>query len=257
MHTHTNNQSGNSFIDENHDELLSHLDSLTELLRDNWDFEIFSQEYSNFVSSLESHFSHEEMILRGAKFKNLESHKIKHRELSLKLLIGNMSDFGYDGAVQLLAKTRSAVFSHELLEDQNYWDIFNDNIGDFDEFVSWSTDLETGDKDTDEHHRALLKFIQRLDFNFRQTTDYEKVSNELKYLKNYSEFHFASEEKALGSGFKALHETNHKDLLVDLDSLIDEVKAKKFKLTNLGDYLKYWLINHIRDFDIPAFKKNL
>ena len=153
MYMQEKNQSGNSFIDENHDELLDQLEGLTELLRDNWDFELFSKAFSNFVSNLESHFSHEEMILRGAKFKDLESHKIKHREISLKLLIGNLSDFGYDGAVQLLAKTRSAVFSHELLEDQNYWEIFNDDIGDFDAYASWSVDLETGDKDTDEHHQ--------------------------------------------------------------------------------------------------------
>ena len=47
---------------------------------------------------------------------------------------------------------------------------------------------------------------------------------------------------------------NHRFLISDLERLIAEVKAEKFEPNNIGDYLKFWLLNHIRNFDIPAFE---
>lgn len=254
MYNFENATSGNSFIDENHNSLLTQLERLTDLVRNEWIAESFHMTFSSFVSSLEAHFSHEETVLKGANFKELETHKIKHRELSLQLRMKNMGNLDYDDAVQLLVYTRSAVFSHELLDDQKYWDVFDENASNLDLDSGWSNDLLTGEKEADLHHQALIKFIQRLDTMFINSEDYIKAAQELKLLKNYSQLHFDTEKKMLGEGLRILHELNHKDQLNDLEVLIKEVEAGKYNLANLADYLRYWLINHIKNFDVPEFR---
>jgi len=258
MYNFDNASSGNSFIDENHSSLLSQLEMLTELVRNQWQAETFNIAFSSFVSSLEEHFSHEETVLKGADFKELEAHIIKHRELTLQLRMKNMGDFDYDDAVQLLVYTRSAVFSHELLEDQKYWSIFEINAANLDVDSGWSNDLLTGEKEADQHHQALVKFIQRLDTLFKNSEDYIRAAQELKLLKSYSQMHFDAEKILLGEGLLILHELNHKALLKDLEVLIQEVEAGKYNLANLADYLRYWLISHIKNFDVPEFRnKNI
>lgn len=68
MQNQSDNNSGNSFIDEDHEKLLEHMDELTLLLRDNWDRDNFNSSVQDFIVNVESHFSHEEVILKGAKF---------------------------------------------------------------------------------------------------------------------------------------------------------------------------------------------
>lgn len=68
MQNQSDNNSGNSFIDEDHEKLLEHMDELTLLLRDNWDRDNFNSSVQDFIVKVESHLSHEEVILKGAKF---------------------------------------------------------------------------------------------------------------------------------------------------------------------------------------------
>lgn len=60
--------SGNSFIDDNHSDLLQHLDSIINWSLDSWNSEEFKSSIRNFIVDLENHFSHEEIILRGAQY---------------------------------------------------------------------------------------------------------------------------------------------------------------------------------------------
>jgi len=257
--------SGNSFIDENHEGLLDNIDAITMLLRDNWRKDEFKSRVRDFIVDLENHFSHEETILKAVGYAKLDSHAIKHREISMRLRMDSLDALNYDESVQFLANLRTKIPPHELLEDQDYWSLFDQECSDKEALIIWSKNLETGNLETDRHHQALKNHINRLHRRFSKVSDikrFSKVSDiewacrELNLLCEYSKFHFSEEELLLGSKLRPGHRENHETLIIDLEKLISEVRSGKYKLDKLGDYLKYWLINHIQNFDIPSFDHN-
>ncbi|MBT4519448.1 MAG: hemerythrin family protein [Halieaceae bacterium] len=250
METLRKASSGNSFIDENHEKLLLTLDSLTEVVRDRYDERVFQQTFSNFLTELENHFSHEEALLKGTDFDELEIHILKHRDIALGLRMQNVESRTYEGAVSLLAKTRSTVFNHELLEDQKYWSAFERKYGTDSQLPA---EYRTGLPEIDGHHEALLNFIQRISGKAQTSDSRSAVCRELKDLRQHAQEHFAVEEERLKSRGKSQHIDTHKSLLHDLDILITEVGDGIYELANLEDYLRFWLLAHVKHYDVPAF----
>ena len=225
-------KSGNSFIDENHDWLLDNMDSLQDILHDN-EIEDFRDSVREFISDLENHFSHEEIILKGAKFSDIESHVIQHRTVSLNIRIKNSEFFDLFGAKEFLEKTRSEIIRHELIEDQKYWLLFEDNDKKFPDLIVWSKDLETRDHETNLHHKSLVKYLNRLNLKFMRSHDMDFICKELKSILAYSDYHFGEEEKILNEKINDSHKMNHRFLISDLERLIAEVKAEKFEPNNI------------------------
>ena len=141
--------SGNSFIDSNHDSLLELMDALTPFVRDSWEPELFSSGVRNLIAGLENHFSHEETVLRGAQYGQLDEHSVKHRELSMELRMQSLGGLDQNNAVRFLGSARTKVLSHELFEDQEYWPLFDDKNVEGTALINWSVEYETGDFDTD------------------------------------------------------------------------------------------------------------
>ena len=91
------NKSNNRFIDENHEKLLDALEELEECLGPDWELDVFVSRVNQYIDDLESHFLHEETLLRGVGFTDLEVHALKHRGIALimrkeVLEIGNQGD---------------------------------------------------------------------------------------------------------------------------------------------------------------------
>lgn len=246
--------SGNAFIDENHEGLLHHLNVLSETVRDNWTQDGFMSDIRDFISALENHFHHEETILKGASYEDLDNHITKHRKVALDLRREAYLHHDYDSAVQFLITSRTKVISHELFEDQAYWLTFEAEGSDADPLISWSREIETGNLETDKHHKALSNYINRFYKKFTSSSDVVSVCCDLETLYAYSEHHFIQEEKTFGKKLRRAHKANHASLLLDLATLIKEVETGDYKPENLGSYLKFWLLNHIQTFDIPDFK---
>ena len=137
--------SGNSFIDENHEGLLNHINSLEVLVRDDWEQIKFTTEIRDFIVALENHFHHEETILKGAKYEGLDQHTFQHRKVSMNLHKEAFQAHDNDSAIQFLADVRTQIFSHELFEDQLYWPVFETEKPDTDVLILWSPEIETGD----------------------------------------------------------------------------------------------------------------
>ncbi len=254
MHIRDIQASGNVFIDENHFGLLSRLDHLTETLRADWSEAKFSDGVKEFIFAIENHFLHEETILKGAAFKELDAHSLLHRRIVLHLRESSLDGFDYDNAVDFIARARTRIFTHELFEDQDYWPVFESPSANKDPLIVWSSDIETGDAETDKHHKALINHINRLHERFKISTDVAAASAELQTLYAYSEFHFSEEESLLGGALNPRHRANHWTLLSGLRAMTNEVEAGEYNLENIGDYLKYWLLNHIQTFDVPDFR---
>lgn len=253
MHDSILQSTGNNFIDDNHDDIFKNMDELTFLVRDNWDAASFRDAVTNFINQLENHFSYEETILKGANFNELEKHTIKHREVALEFRIKSIDIITREEAINFIVTIRSMIFSHELIDDQNYWPLFDNNQS---VILEWSEDYETGDSDIDTHHKSFANYINRLNQRLVQAPDIDLACRELAQLYEYSNFHFTEEEELLGDSLKIGHKENHKTLLSDLDTVVSEVKSKKMRADHVGEYLKYWLLNHIQNFDVPAFKQN-
>lgn len=247
--------SGNSFIDDNHIDLLEHIEHLTYSARDNWDGNEFRAKVKNFIVDLENHFSHEETILEGAQYNDIDAHSLKHRKISMQLRMDNLSLQNHNEAANFLVRLRTELFSHELFEDQNYWYLFDEEDGK-EILILWTQDLKTGDIETDMHHRALINHINRMHKRFLSTNHIGFAVGELKLVYEYSKFHFSEEEYLLGKKLRPGHKESHQHLLMDLDTFTKEVNAGRVKLHHIGGYLKFWLLNHIKTFDIPALKQD-
>ena len=255
MHLTAEIRSGHSFIDENHAKLIGKLEQLTNSLRKNWDRQTFIRNTTEFVRSLEEHFMHEETALRGAEYPDLEAHTVKHREIALKLRVQALEIHSYDTALAFAVLARSEILNHELVHDQEYWSVFESQPSDDEVLITWTSDLETGDLEIDQHHKALINYLNRLHDQFSNSSDHIAASQELRNLYNYSKLHFDEEEKHNKINMSPAHLRQHEKLLTDLDSLIKEVEAEEYSLEGISIHLKYWFIDHLRHFDIPTFKQ--
>jgi hemerythrin len=248
--------SGNSFIDENHQNLLEHLTEISALISNSFNPDKFRSIIEDFIINLEHHFSHEETILRGVGYKNLRIHTLQHRTIALELHKHLVGRFSYNETIPLVNKIKKSIFVHELSLDQDYWPYFNDNPSGKVNLITWRPEFETGRAEADRQHQSLINHVNRFYIKVIDSNDIGMACSELKLLSAYSEHHFQEEEQLLGDRLRLGHKEHHQKLLADLGIVINEIRDGKFKLTNLGDYLDFWLLNHIKMYDIPAFASN-
>ena len=100
---------------------------------------------------------------------------------------------------------------------------------------------------------SFMLYINRFYITCVDKEDIDSTISELKILCLYSSYHFEKEEDILGGQLAKHHKINHTKLLRDLETLIVEIENGKFQIKNLPDYLSYWLFDHLREYDIPAF----
>lgn len=247
---------GNSFIDENHDGLLEHLAKLSSLRDNNPEPDKVRSMIEGFITNLEQHFAHEEIVLKGAGYKNLRIHIVQHRMMALdmhKYLVGGLPE---NDAALFIKKITASILSHEMTMDQDYWPYFDDSPSGKTGLIAWQPEFETGDNEVDSHHQSLINHVNRFYIKVLASNDTNMACRELKLLCAYSEYHFQEEEKLLGAKLRLGHKEEHQRLLADLGCVINEIEAGKYQLKNLGGYLDFWLLNHIKMHDVPAFSNN-
>ncbi len=255
--------SGNSFLDEGHQSLMHLINTLADDVRlgvekNQQSWQDIQARATHYIKALEEHFQHEELILKGADFELVVEHIKKHRDTIDYLHRLAAQTFTKQSALYFVASARSRVFAHELLEDQDYWSLFEDQETAGEPLIFWSPRIETGKAEVDTHHRALVNFINRLHARATVDADPTALANELEGLYAYAEFHFTQEQAAfehhLSPEKKALHAADHQHLLADLRTVIGETSAGTYSAAGVGGYLKYWFLNHLMAFDKPAFE---
>jgi len=265
MRLHQSQRSGNPFIDDNHQDLLLLIADLAKAVRrrllgegGNWqDIQVSA---NNYIQALERHFDHEELILNGANYGKTVEHSAKHRGISHRLRALASEDFTKETALYFVASARTKVFSHELIEDQDYWMLFEEEDTSHRPLIDWSKTIETGDQEVDAHHQALIKFINRLHLRVSSVPDRNLLSEELEGLYAYSDLHFSEEEKVfetlISAKDRSLHESDHQHLLGSLRTVINQTKSGDYNIDSIGSYLKYWFLNHLMTFDRTAFRSS-
>lgn len=131
--------------------------------------------------------------------------------------------------------------------------------------LMWREQLSVGNDVIDNDHRHLIDIINRVEESM-VTKNRTGLMAALESLSNYSQEHFAREEKiATAAGYEQVPNLNdsHKALLVQLDQLKNEINemglewssALAEKFTKL---VRNWLIDHVIKEDLlmkPTLQK--
>ncbi|MBD3306280.1 bacteriohemerythrin [candidate division KSB3 bacterium] len=113
--------------------------------------------------------------------------------------------------------------------------------------IAWKKTYEVGNLEIDAEHKIFVRIIQKIQRALEHTTEKGYLERLVIELYKYADFHFCSEENvmiAVGYPELAHHQEAHKQLLVELSSLISVFGEEKRELQNLPQFLMNWFVNH-------------
>lgn len=126
--------------------------------------------------------------------------------------------------------------------------------------LSWSSDLETGNPIIDSEHQELIKKVNDFYFACSQGKAVDEVLNMLRFLKLYTDKHFAHEEK-LQQDSNYPEFNNHRMLHRVFQDRVDELEIKIRKegisigsVVEINQKVGYWLMEHIKKEDVKLAK---
>lgn len=124
--------------------------------------------------------------------------------------------------------------------------------------IKWKEQYETGVATIDEQHRRLFELTDsayELLKNDFYTDKYDRIVEILEELKNYTIFHFKSEEEyMLSIGYKKFlsHKIEHDGLIEKINNidlkLVDQEQDKH--IMDILNFLVDWIDNHILEKDL-------
>jgi len=125
--------------------------------------------------------------------------------------------------------------------------------------IAWNDAFSIDAGAIDADHRFLVDRINRI-IGEVQTNDYNLLCKEFADLRSFAAKHFAREEtlqQASGYPKRAEHEREHKDMLFQLNRVVELVRkpqhrampAEKLRAKMYG-FLYSWLLSHIMTHDL-------
>lgn len=119
--------------------------------------------------------------------------------------------------------------------------------------MEWYESYSIGVKEIDDQHKQLVGMISKLQASLPAGVSPVQIAETLKFLVEYTKFHFSAEEDLMRRiGFDELenHKKLHKRLIAQVyEILVNLKKGKSVDTYELIDFLTNWLINHIRNED--------
>ena len=120
--------------------------------------------------------------------------------------------------------------------------------------IIWNESLSVKIADIDAQHEKLINFVNELDVAMNEGKRKEVVSGIFCSLVQYTQTHFAAEERLLAAlGFPNLpaHHSEHEKLLVKLMEIREKFQTGRLNLTvPVMSFLNAWLIHHIQVMDM-------
>ena len=119
-------------------------------------------------------------------------------------------------------------------------------------FIHWDVSLETGQPLIDAEHRLLVFLFRKLDVAVKTGESQMAINHVISELKCFVQFHFASEENVMReTNYPNLliHQTQHMDLLSELNVLAAKVIQRREFPEDLLFFLNNWLFDHIANHD--------
>jgi hemerythrin-like metal-binding protein len=124
------------------------------------------------------------------------------------------------------------------------------------EIFPWNQNFETGIPAIDEQHRKLVDLLNVLVSHLAYQSGAPALNKVFKELREYTEFHFKSEEQIWhryfdGDPWEEWHRKTHGDFVAEILRLKNEEVAKPLDVVigQIVTFLTHWLAQHILDSD--------
>ncbi|WP_319470963.1 bacteriohemerythrin [uncultured Pseudodesulfovibrio sp.] len=120
--------------------------------------------------------------------------------------------------------------------------------------LKWNKELSVGVPLIDDQHKELIRIVNGLMKGIARGSSPNTINNILGKLREYTVFHFNSEEKLMEEmryPDRGEHEIEHRRLKTN----VKEFQRRIYKKTDVSptevfDFLKEWLLTHILSHDI-------
>ncbi len=128
-------------------------------------------------------------------------------------------------------------------------------------FMEWKDDYSVGVEEIDNQHKRMIDIVNKLHQAMLDGKSKEILSDIIKELKDYTVYHFSTEEKYFDMydyPEKDDHKKEHNDFVERVKEIEQEFKEGKiFISVKIMNFLKDWIKNHILGTDkkyAPFFK---
>lgn len=124
------------------------------------------------------------------------------------------------------------------------------------EKIRWQNTLSVGNEVIDNQHKQWIEHYNNIVDSITSQQSRTQISKTLGFLIDYTEGHFASEEKYMTANKYpglAEHKAKHDELRATLATLVREFEEEgaTTQLSKAVDtFLGHWLIKHIQEVDI-------
>ena len=116
-------------------------------------------------------------------------------------------------------------------------------------WIEWNDALSVGVEEIDKQHKKLIEILNLLYDSIQEGKEKLVIEKIIKELLDYTKYHFTSEEnyfKKLQYHDVQKHIEAHKRFIRDINKFQNDYMEKKEIISSeILEYLKDWLINHI------------
>lgn len=119
--------------------------------------------------------------------------------------------------------------------------------------IKWTEDLSVGNETLDKEHQKWVAILNNFYQGLMEGKSKEKLSELIVAMLDYTKYHFANEErymKSINYPDFAEHKEKHDFYVSRITEFYEKVKNGKMVLSlEVTNFLKTWLINHIKGTD--------
>ncbi len=119
--------------------------------------------------------------------------------------------------------------------------------------IQWSGEFETGNEQIDTQHQHLVEIVNKFDSALQKGKGRRVMGEILRDLVGYTQEHFTCEEAIMAEAEYSqlkLHQAQHRQLLAKVERFQFDFSQGKRLSRDMQEFLKYWLMNHIRVDDM-------
>jgi len=126
------------------------------------------------------------------------------------------------------------------------------------DYINWDKNLQTGIDSIDAQHKTLVNILNEVYAAFIEERSDMQLKETLKRLKDYSEYHFKTEEQffeVYNYPEKVEHIQEHRRFKEQLDVFSEKIENNKSITHELVLFLTNWVKDHIllTDMNYTAF----
>jgi len=120
-------------------------------------------------------------------------------------------------------------------------------------YVKWDDSLLTGIPEVDHQHKRLIEILNELYAAMHQGRSSEILDKILEELVSYTHYHFRTEEQLMEQhkyAEMAFHKLQHERFIAKVNEFLDKKSKGQVGLgLEIANFLKEWLLNHIKGTD--------